>query len=59
LGVRDNAEHAAAMTEHGIDAIDLVVVNLYPFEETVAQVYMQLYTTCAQTCVGSVEQMVH
>jgi phosphoribosylaminoimidazolecarboxamide formyltransferase / IMP cyclohydrolase len=34
LGVRDNPEHAAAMAEHGIAAIDLVVVNLYPFLET-------------------------
>ena len=34
LGVRDNLEHAAAMAEHGIAAIDLVVVNLYPFLET-------------------------
>ena len=31
LGVRDNPEHAAAMAEHGIAPIDLVVVNLYPF----------------------------
>jgi phosphoribosylaminoimidazolecarboxamide formyltransferase/IMP cyclohydrolase len=35
LGVRDNPEHAAAMDEHGIGAIDLVVVNLYPFLDTV------------------------
>ena len=35
LGVRDNAEHSAAMKEHGIPPIDLVVVNLYPFEATV------------------------
>src|SRR5436190_8164122 len=34
LGVRDNPEHAAAMEEHGIAAIDLVVVNLYPFLQT-------------------------
>ena len=34
LGVRDNPEHAAAMDEHGIAPIDLVVVNLYPFEAT-------------------------
>ena len=31
LAVRDNPEHAAAMDEHDIGAIDLVVVNLYPF----------------------------
>ncbi|MDE2596728.1 MAG: bifunctional phosphoribosylaminoimidazolecarboxamide formyltransferase/IMP cyclohydrolase [Sphingomonadales bacterium] len=37
LAVRDNAEHVAAMTEHAIGAIDLVVVNLYPFEATVAK----------------------
>jgi phosphoribosylaminoimidazolecarboxamide formyltransferase / IMP cyclohydrolase len=35
LGVRDNPEHAAAMEEHGIGPIDLVVVNLYPFLNTV------------------------
>ncbi len=37
LAVRDNADHAAAMDEHAIGAIDLVVVNLYPFEATVAK----------------------
>jgi len=37
LAVRDNPEHAAAMAEHNIGAIDLVVVNLYPFEATVAK----------------------
>ena len=37
LAVRDNSEHAAAMEEHEIGAIDLVVVNLYPFEATVAK----------------------
>jgi phosphoribosylaminoimidazolecarboxamide formyltransferase/IMP cyclohydrolase len=35
LGVRDNAEHQAAMQEHGIQAIDMVVINLYPFEQTI------------------------
>ena len=37
LAVRDNPEHAAAMAAHGIGAIDLVVVNLYPFAATVAK----------------------
>ena len=37
LGLRDNAAHQATMEEHGIPPIDLVVVNLYPFEETVAR----------------------
>ena len=36
LSVRDNAEHKAAMDTHEIGAIDLVAVNLYPFEKTVA-----------------------
>jgi phosphoribosylaminoimidazolecarboxamide formyltransferase/IMP cyclohydrolase len=35
LGVRDNADHVTAMEEHGIAPIDLVVVNLYPFLDTV------------------------
>ncbi|HXF74738.1 MAG TPA: bifunctional phosphoribosylaminoimidazolecarboxamide formyltransferase/IMP cyclohydrolase, partial [Methylomirabilota bacterium] len=37
LALRDQAEHVAKMKEHGIVPIDLVVVNLYPFEETVAR----------------------
>jgi phosphoribosylaminoimidazolecarboxamide formyltransferase/IMP cyclohydrolase len=37
LGVRDNPDHAAAMDEHEIAPIDLVVVNLYPFAETLAK----------------------
>ncbi len=37
LGVRDAPDHAAAMTEHNIGGIDLLYVNLYPFEATVAQ----------------------
>ena len=37
LAVRDNPEHAAAMQEHGIVPIDLVVVNLYPFRQTIAK----------------------
>ncbi len=36
LALRDNSDHVAAMEAHGIGAIDLVVVNLYPFEATVA-----------------------
>ena len=37
LALRDNADHAAAMRTHGIAPIDLLVVNLYPFEATVAK----------------------
>jgi phosphoribosylaminoimidazolecarboxamide formyltransferase/IMP cyclohydrolase len=37
LGLRDNPEHVATMSAHGIEPIDMVVVNLYPFEATVAK----------------------
>jgi phosphoribosylaminoimidazolecarboxamide formyltransferase/IMP cyclohydrolase len=37
LGIRGNAAHAEAMRKHKIQPIDLLVVNLYPFEETVAR----------------------
>ncbi len=37
LALREDAEHAASMREHGIAPIDLVCVNLYPFEQTVAK----------------------
>ena len=36
LGVRGNAEHEKTMADHKIGPIDLIVVNLYPFEQTVA-----------------------
>jgi len=36
LALRDKPDHAAALSEHGITPIDLVCVNLYPFEKTVA-----------------------
>src|SRR5207248_9621636 len=35
LGLRDNPEHVAAMREYHIEPIDMVVVNLYPFKETI------------------------
>src|SRR6266850_7747577 len=35
LGVRENPEHQAAMAAQGIEPIDMVVVNLYPFAETI------------------------
>jgi phosphoribosylaminoimidazolecarboxamide formyltransferase/IMP cyclohydrolase len=37
LAIRDNKDHATSMKAHAIQPIDLVVVNLYPFEETVAK----------------------
>ncbi len=37
LAIRSNPEHVAQMKEHGIKGIDLVVVNLYPFKETISK----------------------
>jgi phosphoribosylaminoimidazolecarboxamide formyltransferase/IMP cyclohydrolase len=37
LGLRDKKEHKAAMKEHDIEPIDMVCVNLYPFEQTIAK----------------------
>src|SRR5437762_2756502 len=37
LALRDQPEHAAAMKAHGIEPIDLVCINLYPFEQTIAK----------------------
>ncbi|WP_225026212.1 bifunctional phosphoribosylaminoimidazolecarboxamide formyltransferase/IMP cyclohydrolase [Xinfangfangia pollutisoli] len=46
LALRDNDDHVSAMETHGIGAIDLLVVNLYPFEETVAK--GADYATCVE-----------
>ncbi len=46
LAVRGNAEHEAAMEAHDITPIDLLVVNLYPFEETLAS--GADYDTCVE-----------
>ena len=37
LAIKDNSDHLQAMKTHGIESIDLVCVNLYPFEKTVAK----------------------
>ena len=37
LGLRDNPEHVKIMKKHGIEEIDMLVVNLYQFEKTVAK----------------------
>ena len=37
LAIRENPEHEAAMLAHDIQPIDLLIVNLYPFEETLAK----------------------
>src|SRR6266496_3163568 len=36
LALRDNPEHLSAMDKHAIAPIDMVVINLYPFEQTIA-----------------------
>ena len=52
LAVRDNAEHARALAEHGIGPIDMVVVNLYPFEQTVAREGVTLEEAVEQIDIG-------
>ena len=43
LFIRGNAQHEAAVEQHQIQPIDLVVVNLYPFEQTVAKAGVSLH----------------
>ncbi len=52
LGRRDLPAHVAAMREHGIQPIDLVVVNLYPFRETVARSGATLEEAIEQIDIG-------
>ncbi|MGI8838640.1 MAG: bifunctional phosphoribosylaminoimidazolecarboxamide formyltransferase/IMP cyclohydrolase [Pyrinomonadaceae bacterium] len=52
LGIRDNPEHQEAMSEHGIEPIDIVVVNLYPFEETIKREGVTLAEAVEQIDIG-------
>ena len=52
LGLRDNAEHVEAMRAHSIEPIDMVVINLYPFEQTVAQMEVTLAEAVEQIDIG-------
>jgi phosphoribosylaminoimidazolecarboxamide formyltransferase/IMP cyclohydrolase len=52
LALRDNAEHLRAMREHGIEPIDMVVVNLYPFEETALREGVTLEEAVEQIDIG-------
>ncbi len=52
LGLRDNSEHIAAMKTHDIEPIDLLVVNLYPFEETVSKENVSLSEAVEQIDIG-------
>lgn len=49
---RDKAEHLAAAKQHGIDLIDLVVVNLYPFEQTVAKPHVEFEEAIENIDIG-------
>jgi phosphoribosylaminoimidazolecarboxamide formyltransferase/IMP cyclohydrolase len=52
LFIRGNAEHEAAAAKHGIKPIDLVVVNLYPFEKTVAKPDVKLHEAIENIDIG-------
>src|SRR5216684_3083141 len=52
LALRDNPKHVAAMREHAIEPIDMVVVNLYPFEETIARDGVTLEEAIEQIDIG-------
>ncbi len=52
LALRDNPDHLASMAEHGIEPIDLVVVNLYPFEETIAKPGVELNEAVENIDIG-------
>ncbi|HLY38032.1 MAG TPA: bifunctional phosphoribosylaminoimidazolecarboxamide formyltransferase/IMP cyclohydrolase [Candidatus Binatia bacterium] len=52
LGRRDVPEHVAAMRQHGIEPIDVVAVNLYPFRETVAKPGVTLGEAIEQIDIG-------
>jgi phosphoribosylaminoimidazolecarboxamide formyltransferase/IMP cyclohydrolase len=52
LALRDNEEHVSAMKTHEIEPIDLVVVNLYPFEQTIADENVALDEAVEQIDIG-------
>src|SRR5258708_13653402 len=52
LALRDNPEHVEAMHEHGIEPIDMVVVNLYPFEQTIRREGVTLEEAIEQIDIG-------
>lgn len=52
LGVRDNPDHLAAMEKHGIEPVDMVVINLYPFEQTVANDKVTVAEAIEQIDIG-------
>lgn len=52
LALRDNADHVSSMNEHAIPPIDLVCVNLYPFEQTVGRADVTTEEAIEQIDIG-------
>src|SRR6266513_2171132 len=52
LALRSNPEHVAAMQQNGIEPIDMVVVNLYPFEQTIRREGVTLEEAIEQIDIG-------
>lgn len=52
LALRDNENHVNSMNEHGIEPIDLVCVNLYPFEQTIAKEGVELAEAVENIDIG-------
>jgi phosphoribosylaminoimidazolecarboxamide formyltransferase/IMP cyclohydrolase len=52
LAVADNSEHLRQLKEHDIESIDMVVVNLYPFEQTIARNGVPLEEALEQIDIG-------
>jgi phosphoribosylaminoimidazolecarboxamide formyltransferase/IMP cyclohydrolase len=52
LYIRGNAAHESAARQHGLEPIDLVVVNLYPFEQTVARPNVTLHEAIENIDIG-------
>jgi phosphoribosylaminoimidazolecarboxamide formyltransferase/IMP cyclohydrolase len=52
LALRDDDEHVAAMSGHGIEPIDLVVINLYPFEQTIEKEGVTVEEAVEQIDIG-------
>jgi phosphoribosylaminoimidazolecarboxamide formyltransferase/IMP cyclohydrolase len=59
LAKREDEAHLAQIKEHGIETIDLVVSNLYPFEQVAATTEVITTLTHADGCVGEVLRGVH
>jgi len=52
LALRDDPKHLAAMNQHSIEPIDIVVINLYPFEETIARKNVVIEEAVEQIDIG-------